>query len=55
MVSTIADRPQDLNTLIQQTVQTIQQVDKLGFDAGDLRNLLDRYLRIMEGEDYFVR
>jgi hypothetical protein len=46
--------PAAADQTIHETVQTIHQALQLGFDAGELRKLLDDYLRVVEGEGYFT-
>jgi hypothetical protein len=46
--------PAEADQIIHETVQAIHQALQLGFDAGELRKLLDDYLRIVEGVGCFT-
>jgi len=57
MLSEIAAMPKtgssEIDRVIKKTVHVLHKTEKLPFDASGLRDLLARYLRIMEGEWFF--
>lgn len=45
----------DMDKVILQVVQTIHQINQLPFDTARGREIVDGYLRVMEGEGYLIR